>query len=72
MLQKNPTLGATAPNRAAMAEQILTSSAIQIPDVNQQVRPGSGAPLATPPSWDANRSGSGLATADAALAATAP
>jgi len=64
MLQKNPTLG------AATVETILQNSAIQIPDVNQQVRPGPGAPLATPPSWDANRSGSGLATADAALAAT--
>jgi subtilisin family serine protease len=70
MLQKNPTLGATAPNRAARAEQILTSSAVQIPDINQQVRPGPGAALATPPSWDSNRSGSGLATANAALAAT--
>jgi len=59
-----------AAGRAAKAEQILTSSAIQIPDINQQVRPGPGAALATPPSWDANRSGSGLATADAALAAT--
>ena len=70
MLQKNATLGVAAPDRAATAEQILTSTAIQIPDVNQQVRPGPGAPLATPPSWTADRSGSGLATADAALAAT--
>jgi subtilisin family serine protease len=70
MLQKNPTLGETAPNRAARAEQILTSTAIQILDINQQVRPGPGGALATPPSWDENRSGSGLATADAALAAT--
>ena len=71
MLQKNPTLGEPNPAaRAARAEQILTSTAIQIPDVNQQVRSGPGAPLSTPPSWDANRSGSGLATADAALAAT--
>ena len=70
MLQKNPTLGVAAAARAAKAEQILTSTAIQIPDVNQQVRPGPGAPLETPPSWDENRSGSGLATADAALAAT--
>jgi subtilisin family serine protease len=71
MLQKNPTLGEAVPaNRAPRAEQILTSSAVQIPDINQQVRPGPGAALATPPSWDSNRSGSGLATANAALAAT--
>jgi subtilisin family serine protease len=70
MLQKSPTLGVAAAARAGRAEQILTSTAIQIPDVNQQVRPTAGAPLATPPSWDANRSGSGLATANAALAAT--
>jgi subtilisin family serine protease len=70
MLQKSPTLGVTAAARAGRAEQILTSTAIQIPDVNQQVRPTAGAPLETPPSWDANRSGSGLATANAALAAT--
>ena len=70
MLQKNATLGEAAPNRAARAEQILTSTAIPIPDVNQQVRPGPGLALATPPSWDSNRSGSGLATADAALGAT--
>jgi len=70
MLQKNPTLGVAAVDRAAQAERILTSTAIQIPDVNQQVRPTAGAPLETPPSWDQNRSGSGLATADAALAGT--
>jgi len=70
MLQKNPTLGVAAVDRAGQAERILTSTAIQIPDVNQQVRPTAGAPLETPPSWDQNRSGSGLATADAALAGT--
>jgi len=70
MLQKNPTLGVAASARAGKAEDILTSSAVQIVDVDQQVRPGPGAALATPPSWDANRSGSGLATADKALAAT--
>jgi subtilisin family serine protease len=70
MLQKSPTLGVGAAARAARAEQILTSTAIPIPDVDQKVRPGPGAALETPPSWDANRSGSGLATADAALAAT--
>ena len=68
MLQKSPTLGVAAADRAATAEEILTSSAIQIPDINQQVRPVPGAALATPPSWDENRSGSGLATANAALA----
>lgn len=70
MLQKSPTLGVAASARAARAEEILTSTAIQIVDVDQQVRPGPGAALATPPSWNADRSGSGLATADAALAAT--
>jgi subtilisin family serine protease len=70
MLDKNPTLGAAPAARAATAENILQTTAIQIPDVDQQVRPGPGAPLATPPSWTSDRSGSGLATADAALAAT--
>jgi subtilisin family serine protease len=70
MLDKNPTLGVAAANRAATAENILQTTAIQIPDINQQVRPLPGAPLSTPPSWTADRSGSGLATADAALAAT--
>jgi len=71
MLQKNPTLGEALPaNRAPRAEQILTSTAVQIVDIDQQVRPTLGAPLETPPSWDSNRSGSGLATASAALAAT--
>ena len=70
MLQKNPTLGVAASARAAKAEDILTTTAIQIPDVDQQVRPEPGAALETPPSWDQNRSGSGLATADAALAGT--
>ena len=70
MLQKSPTLGVAAADRAATAEEILTTTAIQIPDINQQVRPVPGAALATPPSWDENRSGSGLATANAALAGT--
>ena len=39
-------------SRAATAETILRGSAIQIPDINQQVRPLPGMPLATPPSWD--------------------
>ncbi|HET6837361.1 MAG TPA: S8 family serine peptidase [Gemmatimonadales bacterium] len=64
MLQKNGSLG------AAQVEQILESVAIQIPDVNQQVIPLPGLDPAVPPSWDANRSGAGLVTADAALAAT--
>jgi subtilisin family serine protease len=68
MLQKSPTLGVSPASRAAKAEEILEAAAIQIPDVNQQVRPGPGLPLSTPPSWDSNRSGSGLVTADAALA----
>lgn len=68
MLQKSPTLGVTAAGRAAKAEEILERTAIQIPDVNQQVRFGPGQPLSTPPSWDNNRSGSGLVTASAALA----
>jgi subtilisin family serine protease len=70
MLQKSATLGVAAPMRAGRAEQILTSNAIQIPDVNQQVRPGPGADPETPPSWDSNRSGAGLVTADKVLAAT--
>ena len=70
MLDKNGTLGVGAAGRAAKAEEILTSTAIPIPDVNQQRRTAFGAPLTTPPDWDTDRSGSGLATADAALGAT--
>jgi subtilisin family serine protease len=70
MLQKNPTLGEAAPDRAARAEQILTSTAIPIPYIGQTVRPGPGATPQAIPSWTTDRSGSGLATADAALAAT--
>jgi subtilisin family serine protease len=71
MLQKNPTLGEALPqNRAPRAEQILTSRAIPIPYVNQMVRPGPGATPAAVPSWTTDRSGSGLATADAALLGT--
>nr|MBA3445944.1 S8 family serine peptidase [Gemmatimonadales bacterium] len=66
MLQKNGTLGVGPTARAGKAEQILTSTAIPIPDINQQRRTGPGAPLTTPPSWDENRSGSGLVTANAA------
>lgn len=64
MLQKNHGLG------AAQAEQILESSAIQIPYVNQQVIPFLGLAPVTLPPWDQNRSGAGLVTADAALAGT--
>jgi subtilisin family serine protease len=64
MLQKNGGLV------AGQAEQILESTAIQIPYVNQQVIPLPGLAPVTLPSWDQNRSGAGLATADAALAAT--
>jgi subtilisin family serine protease len=66
MLQKSATLGVAASLRAGKAEQIL----IQIPDVNQQVRPGPGADPETPPSWNSDRSGAGLVTADKVLAAT--
>lgn len=72
MLQKNPTLGEAAPDRAARAEQILTSSAVPIPYIGQTVRPGPGAPLGPIPSWTADRMGSGLVTANAALGATPP
>ena len=64
MLQKNGGL------LASQVEQILESTAIQIPYVNQQVAPGPGLAPVTLPSWDQNRSGAGLVTADAALAAT--
>ncbi len=70
MLDKNPTLGATAPNRAATAENILQTTAVPIPYIGQTVRPGPGATPQAITSWTADRSGSGLATANAALAAT--
>jgi subtilisin family serine protease len=69
MLQKSPTLGEAPANRAARAEEILTSTAIPIPYVGQTVRPGPGTTPQPIPSWTTDRSGSGLATADAALAA---
>jgi hypothetical protein len=53
-----------------VAERILESVAIQIPDVNQKVRPFLGLDPEVPPSWDEDRSGAGLVTADAAIAAT--
>jgi subtilisin family serine protease len=70
MLQKNPTLGEAAPDRAARAEQILTSTAVPIPYIGQTVRPGPGTTPQAIPSWTVDRMGSGLATADAALAGT--
>ena len=70
MLDKNGTLGVGPAGRAARAEEILTTTAIPIPDVNQGRRAAPGATATLPPSWDSNRSGSGLATADAALGAT--
>lgn len=70
MLQKNSTLGVGASARAARAEQILTTSATPIPYIGQTVRPGPGRPPQAITSWTADRSGSGLATANAALAGT--
>ncbi|MEP7227825.1 MAG: S8 family serine peptidase [Gemmatimonadales bacterium] len=70
MLQKNPTLGELAPDRAARAEQILTSTAVPIPYIGQTVRPRPGTTPQAITSWTADRMGSGLATADAALAGT--
>ncbi|MEO8088714.1 MAG: S8 family serine peptidase [Gemmatimonadales bacterium] len=70
MLQKNPTLGVAPSARAAEAEQILTSSATPIPYIGQTVRPRPGASPQAITSWTTDRSGSGLATADEALAAT--
>jgi subtilisin family serine protease len=71
MLDKSTTLGEEAPaNRAARAEQILTSTATAIPFAGQMVRPGPGRAPVLVESWTTDRSGSGLVTADAALAAT--
>ena len=67
MLQKNPNLASSA------VEGILEGAAAGLgglDDLNQQVRPGPGLPLVTPPNWLADRSGSGFITADAALTAT--
>lgn len=72
MLDKNPTLDAAAPDRAATAERILETTAIQIPydPATAKARPAFGAPLQPVPSWTADRSGHGLATANAAVGAT--
>lgn len=73
MLDKNPTLGVAAAGRAAKAETILQNSAVPIPFPagGVSVLPTRGATTPQPvPSWNTDRSGSGLATANAALAAT--
>ena len=62
MAQKYPVL--TAPH----AESILEGSAIYLAPGSRAVRLPSGATLVH--SWDADATGAGLATADAALAAT--
>jgi subtilisin family serine protease len=63
MAQKDPALTQT------QAESILTGSAISLPAGCRMVRPGPGAAPAQV-CWGNDASGSGLATADAALAAT--
>ncbi len=72
MLDKSATLGVAPAYRAAKAEQILESTAIPIPYPagGVSVRPDRLSAPEPVPSWDANRSGKGLATANAALAAT--
>jgi subtilisin family serine protease len=71
MLDKNATLGVAPADRAAKAESILESAAVQIPYPvgGVSVRPNRSSPPEPVPSWDANRSGKGLITANAALAA---
>lgn len=62
MAQKNPNL------TAAQAEEILTESAIPMPPGSRTVLDGNGGTETF--SWDDDATGSGLATATAALAAT--
>ena len=62
MAQKHPAL--TAPQ----AEDILTSTAIPLPAGSRMIRNPNG--TTSPVSWGDDATGSGLATADAALAAT--
>jgi subtilisin family serine protease len=62
MAQKDPSL------TAAQAEEILESTAIPLPPGSRTIRGPSGA--ASVVSWGADATGSGLATANAALAAT--
>jgi subtilisin family serine protease len=75
MLQKNPTLGVAAGQRAARAEEILTDAAFPLPDMGQVVRPIPGVLPASDPfngsdSWTTDHTGAGFVTADAALAGT--
>jgi subtilisin family serine protease len=63
MLQKNPRLSQT------QVESILEGSAIALPPGCRSVRPGPGAAVQSV-CWGADATGAGLATADAALAAT--
>ena len=62
MVQKNPAL------TAAQAEAILTSTALPLPPGCRNVNDGSGNIVEF--CWEADATGAGLATADAALAAT--
>jgi subtilisin family serine protease len=64
MAQKKPALS------AAEAELILTGTAIALPPGCRNVRQPSGAIVSI--CWGADATGSGLTTADAALAATIP
>ncbi len=75
MLQKNPTLGVAAGQRAAKAEEILTNAAFALPDQGQIVRPvpgvlPAGDPFDGPNDWTTDHTGAGFVTADAALAGT--
>ncbi len=62
MAQKDPSL------TAAQAEEILESTAVPLPPGSRTIRGPDGAPTVV--SWGADATGSGLATANAALAAT--
>ena len=64
MLEKNPAL------TAAQVETILEATALEIPRGSARVDDGSGQVVEI--SWDSNATGSGLALADAALAAVLP
>lgn len=73
MLEKDADLNVAAPNRAARAEAILEAEAVPMPYPAAGVRvlPARGATVTQAvPSWDADRSGSGFITADAALSGT--
>ncbi len=70
MLQKNPTLGVAAVDRAAQGR----ADSDQHGHPDPRCKPAGASycrcTAGDTPSWDQNRSGSGLATADAALAGT--